>query len=133
MILSIDFHCISQAELALIFGKTGRTIQNWHYYGLPRHGEGRGCYYVWAEVLPWYLNFAAACDIGDTSVNDGKPKFTKTPSYGPNYFQALDLVERLRKALTGGVKEDLPRPRTRKPKKRKPQKGKSSKRTQALD
>ncbi len=119
MMLTINFNCIKQAELALIFQRTERTIHRWHYYGLPRHGEGPGCYYVWTEVLPWYVRFNRTCDTGDTGGDDDTPKFTKSPTYGPNYFRALELLESLQKALTGGVKEDLPRPRTRKPPRKK--------------
>ena len=55
---------LKQADLMAIFSVTDRTIQRWHEQGLPRHGEGRGCYYVWAEVLPWYLAFMSGSQGG---------------------------------------------------------------------
>jgi phage terminase Nu1 subunit (DNA packaging protein) len=48
---------MKQADLVALTGKTDRTIQRWFEHGLPRHGEGRGCYYVWSEFMPWYLAF----------------------------------------------------------------------------
>jgi len=53
-----------------LFSVTDRTIQRWHDQGLPRHGEGRGCYYVWADVLPWYLAFMSG-SLGGKSGSDG--------------------------------------------------------------
>lgn len=64
---------LKQADLMAMFDKTDRTIQRWHDEGLPRHGEGRGCYYVWAEVLPWYLAFMSGSlggDRGGKSISD---------------------------------------------------------------
>lgn len=58
---------LKQADLMAMFDKTDRTIQRWHEEGLPRHGEGRGCYYVWSEVLPWYLAFMSGSLGGDKS------------------------------------------------------------------
>lgn len=64
---------LKQADLMALFSVTDRTIQRWHDQGLPRHGEGRGCYYVWAEVLPWYLAFMSGSlggDKGGKSLSD---------------------------------------------------------------
>lgn len=72
----IDFNALKQAELAemLFSPRTGgpvdvRTIQRWHADGLPRHGEGRGCTYVWAEVLPWYIRLVSGSS-GDVDLDD---------------------------------------------------------------
>lgn len=127
MIITFNTNCIKQAELALVFQMTERTIQRWHYYGLPRHGEGPGCYYVWAEVLPWYVSFRRSCDTDGTGNGDNTGeggdniKFRESPTHGPNYFKALALIQEAQKALTGGVKEELPpRRRARKRHKRAP-------------
>lgn len=48
---------LKQADLMALFGVSDRTIQLWHGKGLPRNGEGRGCSYVWADVLPWYVAY----------------------------------------------------------------------------
>lgn len=45
---------MKQADIASLFGRDVKTIQRWHDEGLPRHGEGRGTTYVWADVLRWY-------------------------------------------------------------------------------
>lgn len=45
---------MKQADIAALFGRDVKTIQRWSDEGLPRHGEGRGCYYVWPEVFGWY-------------------------------------------------------------------------------
>jgi phage terminase Nu1 subunit (DNA packaging protein) len=55
---------LKQADLMALFGVTDRTIQRWHDQALPRHGEGRGCYYVWTEVLPWYVTFMSGSKRG---------------------------------------------------------------------
>ena len=46
---------LQQVDLAALFGVTDRTVRNWDFEGLPGNGEGRGRYYVWPEVLAWYL------------------------------------------------------------------------------
>lgn len=60
---------VKQADLCALLGVTDRTIQRWHEQGLPRHGEGRGCTYVWEEVLAWYVAFVSGSrgggQIGD--------------------------------------------------------------------
>jgi phage terminase Nu1 subunit (DNA packaging protein) len=58
---------LKQADLMAMFDVTDRTIQRWHDQGLPRHGEGRGCFYVWTEVRPWYLAFMSGSLGGDKS------------------------------------------------------------------
>lgn len=50
---------LKQSDLMAFFNVSDRTIQRWHDKGLPRHGEGVGCTYVWAEVLPWYVAFVS--------------------------------------------------------------------------
>lgn len=55
---------LKQADLMALFGVTDRTIQRWHDQALPRHGEGRGCYYVWTEVLPWYVGYISGSKQG---------------------------------------------------------------------
>ena len=60
---------LKQADLCALFAVTDRTIQRWHDQGLPRHGEGRGCYYVWADVLPWYLRFMSGSKGGGEDGN----------------------------------------------------------------
>ena len=62
--------CLKQADLCALFGVTDRTIQRWHEQGLPRHGEGRGCYYVWADVLPWYLRFMSGSNGENCGLSD---------------------------------------------------------------
>jgi hypothetical protein len=95
--MEIDLKRLTQSNLALIFDKTERTILRWHFFGLPKHGEFRGCYYVWSEVLPWYIAF-----IAGLATEDPEAKLAKVrPSPGPNYFRALDLMEQAQAALQG--------------------------------
>lgn len=65
MEIKTDLDRLKQIDLARFFNKNERTIQRWHEQGLPRHGEGKGCYYVWAEVLPWYVAFVSGSKDGD--------------------------------------------------------------------
>jgi phage terminase Nu1 subunit (DNA packaging protein) len=44
---------LKQVEIAALLDRDERTVQRWHDDGLPRHGTGRGSYYVWAEVRAW--------------------------------------------------------------------------------
>jgi len=41
------------ADIAALMEVNIRTVQRWVDEGLPRHGEGQGHYYVWAEVRAW--------------------------------------------------------------------------------
>jgi len=41
------------ADIAALYDVNIRTVQRWADECLPRHGEGRGHYYVWAEVRAW--------------------------------------------------------------------------------
>lgn len=61
---------LKQADLCALFAVTDRTIQRWHDEGLPRHGEGRGCFYVWAEVLPWYMKRMSGSRRGGDDLSD---------------------------------------------------------------
>ena len=90
---------LSQDNLAAIFGVTTRCIMQWRKSGLPQHGTGPKCYYVWAEVLPWYVAYKAG--LGDP--RRALPKVQAGPRPGPNYFHALELVERLQEALAAEV------------------------------
>lgn len=54
MSIKNELNQLKQADIAALFGRDVKTIQRWHDEGLPRHGEGRGCYYVWTEVFAWY-------------------------------------------------------------------------------
>lgn len=44
-----DLDCLSQVELALLWGCSTRTIQRKPECEPLRHGFGQGCYYVWSE------------------------------------------------------------------------------------
>ncbi len=46
---------LSQKELASLLLVEDRTVRNLKDEGVPCHGEGRGRYYVWAEVEPWWF------------------------------------------------------------------------------
>jgi len=95
--MEISLNHLRQSDLAAIFSNTERTIQRWSQYGLPKHGEDQGCYYVWAEVLPWYVTYAAGLASGDP---EGKlPRIQPHP--GPNHFRAMDLLEQAQEALRG--------------------------------
>jgi terminase small subunit / prophage DNA-packing protein len=73
----IDLESLKQIDLARFFNKNERTIQRWHEQGLPRHGEGKGCYYVWAEVLPWYVAFVSGSTGGDSENMSHKNRLEK--------------------------------------------------------
>ena len=62
---------LKQADLMALFGVSDRTIQLWHGKGLPRNGEGRGCSYVWAQVLPWYVAYVSGSMAGDGRSSGG--------------------------------------------------------------
>jgi len=55
---------LKQSDLMAFFNVSDRTIQRWHDKDLPRHGEGVGCYYVWSEVLPWYVAYVSGLAQG---------------------------------------------------------------------
>lgn len=61
---------LKQTDLMALFGVTDRTIQLWHAKGLPRTGEGRGCTYAWAQVLPWYVAYISGSGKDDRGVSD---------------------------------------------------------------
>ena len=53
MITKDSLKRLKQVEIAALLDRDERTVQRWHDDGLPRHGTGRGSYYVWAEVRAW--------------------------------------------------------------------------------
>ena len=65
---------MKQADLMALFNVSDRTIQRWHDKDLPRHGSGVGCYYVWAEVLPWYLAFVSGSKKPGEDISDKERK-----------------------------------------------------------
>lgn len=45
-------------ELADHIRLTKRQVQNLvEQHSLPKHGHGKDAYYLWSEVLPWYLDY----------------------------------------------------------------------------
>lgn len=46
---------LQQKDLEAILEKTERQIRRYDAEGLPGHGTGRGRFYVWAEVKPWWI------------------------------------------------------------------------------
>lgn len=67
MMIKNDLNELKQADVMALLGRTDRTIQLWHGKGLPRNGEGRGCTYVWADVLAWYVAFVSGSQGGELS------------------------------------------------------------------
>src|SRR5579872_4959744 len=49
------------ADTASLLCLTKRQVQNLVELGLPKHGSGKGSYFVWAEVFPWYLAYKIDC------------------------------------------------------------------------
>ena len=73
---TIKLTAMKQLDLARLFGKNERTIQRWGEAGLPRHGEGRGCTYVWSEVLEWWAKNVAQVGPTDDTLTH-KERLTK--------------------------------------------------------
>jgi phage terminase Nu1 subunit (DNA packaging protein) len=49
----VNVHCLTQKQLAELFGVTPRSIRDWHSEGLPRLESGN---YDGAECVAWYAN-----------------------------------------------------------------------------
>lgn len=95
--MDLDLSRMTQAQLCELFARGERTIQRWHQFGLPRHGEGPGCYYVWAEILPWYVSYQSRLEADELETRVPRNQALIRP--GPNYFKALDLLEQVHVAL----------------------------------
>ena len=54
MSIKNQLQSLKQVDIAALLCVTVKTIQRWHDEGLPRHGEGVGCHYVWDEVKAWW-------------------------------------------------------------------------------
>ncbi|WP_306600749.1 hypothetical protein [Geothrix sp. 21YS21S-2] len=52
----MDLARLSQKELAKLLRVEDRTVRNLKDEKIPCHGEGRGMYYVWDEVEPWWFD-----------------------------------------------------------------------------
>jgi phage terminase Nu1 subunit (DNA packaging protein) len=52
----MDLDRLSQKDVAKLLLVEDRTLRNLKGEGIPQHGEGRGLYYIWSEVAPWWLN-----------------------------------------------------------------------------
>jgi len=52
----MDLAKLSQKELAKLLRVEDRTVRNLKEEKIPCHGEGRGMYYVWDEVEPWWFD-----------------------------------------------------------------------------
>lgn len=120
--MEVELNRLSQQDLSAIFGVTERCLMRWRQFGLPQHGTGHGCYYVWREVLPWYVAYRAG-------LGDPRAKLPKavTISRGPNFFHAVELLERAMVALQGEVGTMFKRKaRKTPPKKTKPRSAPSS-------
>ena len=52
----MDLARLSQKELAQLLRVEDRTVRNLKDEKIPVHGEGRGMYYVWDEVEPWWFD-----------------------------------------------------------------------------
>jgi len=115
--MDIQLNRLTQKDLAHLFDKTERCIMRWHQFGLPQHGKGTGCYYVWAEVLPWFVAYQAGLRNGDPAAK--LPKVQPCPRPGPNYFLALERMEQALDALRSEVGASFKR-RARKTAPRKP-------------
>jgi|GEM_PF-3819592 len=74
MIIKEALPKLKQADLCALFNVSDRTIMRWCDEGLPRHGEGRGHHYVWAEVLPWWLERVSGSKGGNGPLNDKERK-----------------------------------------------------------
>jgi phage terminase Nu1 subunit (DNA packaging protein) len=57
------------AKLLLI---TTRQLRNLVERGLPKHGHGKNCYYLWAEVFPWYIDYKLALAKPQLAPADGE-------------------------------------------------------------
>lgn len=68
-----DLNQMSQAELALLWRVSTRTIQRLSENETLRHGSGQGCYYVWEECWDRGPHSLAANVAGD----DGSDKARK--------------------------------------------------------
>jgi phage terminase Nu1 subunit (DNA packaging protein) len=77
----MDLSRLSQKEVAKLLRVEDRTIRNLKEEGIPCHGEGRGIYYVWDEVEPWWferkmrqlgLKKTGASDIPDLYVSEAR-------------------------------------------------------------
>lgn len=95
--MEFELKHLTQSDLAIIFDKCERTVIRWHLFGLPKHGKGPGAYYVWSEVLPWYVAYAASLRIEDPDAR--LPKLQPPPKPGLNYFKAMGLLEQVQDAL----------------------------------
>ncbi len=124
--MEIQLDCLTQKDLAALFGKTERTVMRWHQFGLPQHGKGQGCYYIWTEVLPWYVAYEAGLRAGDPTAK--LPRAPSSPRPGPNCFRALELLEKAQDALRGEIGVTLKQrcPRRKKTTKLAPRKSMSS-------
>lgn len=84
---------LKQADIAALLGKSERTIQLWHDKGLPRNGEGRGCTYVWADVLAWFL----------TSISQSRPEGGNLTDRERQQKADADVAEMERDQLAGSL------------------------------
>jgi phage terminase Nu1 subunit (DNA packaging protein) len=68
----MDLGRLSQKDVAKLLRVEDRTVRNLKDESIPCHGEGRGMYYVWDEVEPWWyerrLRLAGMKKTGDASV-----------------------------------------------------------------
>jgi phage terminase Nu1 subunit (DNA packaging protein) len=51
----VDLSKLSQKECARLLDVDDRTLRRLKDEGMPCHGEARGLFYVWGEVLPWWI------------------------------------------------------------------------------
>ena len=68
-----DLNKMSQAELAMLWGCSTRTIQRKPELEQLRHGSGVGCYYVWSECRAYELTQLSQ-SIGADGVTDRQRK-----------------------------------------------------------
>ena len=52
-----SFDALDAGDTATLLCLTRRQLTNLVEQGLPKHGDGKGSYYVWAEVFQWYIAF----------------------------------------------------------------------------
>lgn len=61
---------LQQKDVQALLGKSERQIRRYDDEGLPGHGEGRGRYYVWDDVLPWWIAREAGSKAGPGTLTD---------------------------------------------------------------
>jgi phage terminase Nu1 subunit (DNA packaging protein) len=66
------FSALSSTDTAELLCCTKRQLLNYVEQGMPKHGNGRGAYYDWSEVFPWYVSYQI--DLAKRRATVGMPE-----------------------------------------------------------